>query len=261
MKTEILYEDPEILVIYKPAGLASQSARVTQPDVVSEICSYLKTTYVGLVHRLDQPVEGLMVLARTKQSAAKLSSQLNDGSLKKTYYAVVYVQPENGQTEKKQTENKGSGETTDGFIPLVDYMIKNGKTSKAEIVTNVMPEKRPKEAVKAELFYRFLRRNEKEEELSAHVNSDDNKDCTQLLEIRLVTGRFHQIRAQLSHAGMPLLGDSKYGSSESQEISHRLGVRDVALCAYKLSFVHPKTKKEMEFKISPRKPVFNSYDF
>lgn len=249
MKTEIVYEDAELLVIYKPAGLASQSAKVTRPDVVSEICSYLKTTYVGLVHRLDQPVEGLMVLAKTKQTAASLSSQLNDGSLKKTYYAVVFGQP-------KEALSENSGDAKDKFIPLTDYMIKNGKTARAEIVTDIAPEKRPEEAVRAELLYR-LKKGITQTGTSLPVT----ENAVYLLELRLITGRFHQIRAQLSHAGMPLLGDCKYGSDESQECSKRMGVRDVALCAYKLSFEHPKTKKQMEFKIAPRKPVFNSYDF
>ena len=74
MRIEILFEDNEILVIYKPAGLASQSASASQPDVVSEVRNYLKTAYVGLVHRLDQPVEGIMVLAKIKAAAADLSA-------------------------------------------------------------------------------------------------------------------------------------------------------------------------------------------
>lgn len=252
MKTEILYEDADLLVVYKPAGLASQSAKVTRPDVVSEICGYLRTSYVGLVHRLDQPVEGLMVLAKTKQAAAKLSSQLNNGTLKKTYYAVVHVQPESANSESGKSGNRKS-ETGKDFIHLTDYMVKNGKTAKAEIVTDISPDKRPKDAVKAELYHRFAG-SVKETEEALHLD-------TSLLEIRLVTGRFHQIRAQMSHAGMPLLGDSKYGNAMSQEVSRKLGVKDVALCAYKLSFVHPGTKKEMEFKISPKKTVFDSYDF
>jgi len=228
MKTQIVYEDNEILVIYKPEGLAAQSARVTQADVVSEICSYLKNPYVGLVHRLDQPVEGLMVLGKTKAAAANLSSQVTAGNLEKMYVAVV--SDETGKTETDATQEQ--------WTELTDYLEKDAKAGKARIVKCG--------GQKATLFYRSL---------------GTGPDNTALLEIRLITGRFHQIRTQLSHANMPLLGDVKYGSEKSQKLSGDRNVRSVALCAYKLSFLHPKTKKEMNFEIRPHKPVFNSYDF
>ncbi len=228
MKTQIIYEDNEILVIYKPEGLAAQSARVTQADVVSEICGYLKSPYVGLVHRLDQPVEGLMVLGKTKAAAANLSSQITRGELKKTYVAVV--SDETGKAEADVTPKE--------WTELTDYLEKDAKAGKAQIVKTG--------GQKATLYYRRL---------------STGPDSTALLEIRLITGRFHQIRAQMSHANMSLLGDAKYGSETSQELSRERNVRSVALCAYKLSFLHPKTKKEMNFEIKPHKPVFNSYDF
>lgn len=217
MKSQILYEDNEILVIHKPEGLAAQSARVTQPDVVSEICTYLKSPYVGLVHRLDQPVEGLMVLGKTKAAAASLSAQLSKGELKKTYLAVV------------STENLAAGIPTD-WTELTDYLEKDAKAGKARIVSSG--------GQKATLFYR--RKEEK----------DDN---TALVEINLMTGRFHQIRAQMAHANMPLLGDVKYGVPHSE-------AKNVALCAYKLRFLHPKTKKPMEFESKPQKAFFNRYE-
>lgn len=228
MKTQIVYEDNEILVIYKPEGLAAQSARVTQADVVSEICSYLKNPYVGLVHRLDQPVEGLMVLGKTKAAAANLSSQVTAGNLEKMYVAVV--SDETGKTETDATQEQ--------WAELTDYLEKDAKAGKARIVKSG--------GQKATLFYRKL---------------STGPDNTALLEIRLITGRFHQIRTQMSHANLPLLGDVKYGSEKSQKLSGDRNVRSVALCAYKLSFLHPKTKKEMNFEIRPHKPVFNSYDF
>ncbi|MBQ8197815.1 MAG: RluA family pseudouridine synthase [Lachnospiraceae bacterium] len=228
MKTQIVYEDNEILVIYKPEGLAAQSARVTQADVVSEICGYLKSPYVGLVHRLDQPVEGLMVLGKTKAAAANLSSQVTAGNLEKMYVAVV--SDETGKTETDATQEQ--------WTELTDYLEKDAKAGKARIVKSG--------GQKATLFYRKL---------------STGPDNTALLEIRLITGRFHQIRTQMSHANLPLLGDVKYGSEKSQKLSGDRNVRSVALCAYKLSFLHPKTKKEMNFEIRPHKPVFNSYDF
>lgn len=217
MKTQIIHEDNDILVIYKPEGLAAQSARVTQPDVVSEMCTYLKSPYVGLVHRLDQPVEGLMVLAKTKASAANLSAQLTNGELKKTYLAVV------------SKEDMASSIPTE-WTELTDYLEKDAKAGKAQVVKSGGQE--------ARLFYRKLREGE---------------GSTALVEIRLVTGRFHQIRAQMAHANMPLLGDVKYGKQMQD-------VKSVALCAYKLQFLHPKTKKPMEFEIKPKKVIFNRYE-
>ncbi len=229
MKSEIIYEDNDILVIYKPEGLAAQSARVTQPDVVSEMCTYLKSPYVGLVHRLDQPVEGLMVLGKTKQAAADLSSQLTKGQLKKTYLAVV------------AKENGDASDISEEWTQLTDYLEKNAKEGKAEIVKNG--------GQKATLFYRRLK------------SGDDN---TAFVEINLITGRFHQIRAQMSHAGMPLLGDVKYAGEKSGEITGQLSqqilLKNVALCAYKINFLHPKTKKAMEFEIKPRKAIFDRYE-
>ena len=97
MRTEILYEDNSVLVIRKPAGLAVQSARIGQADVVSELKSYLAKQagagqgepYLAVIHRLDQPVEGVLVFAKEKKAAAALTKQLSDGTLNKHYYAVL----------------------------------------------------------------------------------------------------------------------------------------------------------------------------
>ena len=98
MKTKILYEDATVLVIHKPAGIAVQSARVGQMDCESELKNYLArkgvNPYIGLVHRLDQPVEGVLVVAGTKEAAAKLNKQLATGSLNKKYLAVVHLEGE-----------------------------------------------------------------------------------------------------------------------------------------------------------------------
>lgn len=229
MKTEIIHEDNDILVIYKPEGLAAQSAKVTQPDVVSEICTYLKSPYVGLVHRLDQPVEGLMVLGKTKEAAANLSAQLTKGDLKKTYLAVVAK--EAGDVSAISSE----------WTELTNFLEKNAKDGKARIVQSG--------GQKATLFYRKIRGGESN---------------TALMEIHLVTGRFHQIRAQMAHAGMSLVGDVKYGSVYAKEVTQQFAmqenIKNVALCAYKLCFLHPKTKESMEFEIRPKKAIFNRYE-
>ena len=207
----IQYEDKELLVVYKPAGLATQSARVTSPDLVSSVTRHLKGAPVYVVHSLDQPVEGLLVLAKTKQAAAGLSKQLQAGTLNKQYYALVY---------------RGAEELPKEGI-LADYLWKNPQTQKAEIVAQASGKGK-----QAKLHYRVM----------------TGKDDIALLDVRIETGRFHQIRAQLAHAGFPILGDQKYGTQTSMERSEELGIKNVSLFAYALTFTHPKTGKQMEFQ-------------
>lgn len=216
----IQYEDKELLVVYKPAGLATQSARVTSPDLVSSVTRHLKGAPVYVVHRLDQPVEGLLVLAKTKQAAAGLSKQLQAGTLNKQYYALVYW---------------GTEELLKEGI-LADYLWKNPQTQKAEIVAQASGKGK-----QAKLHYRVM----------------TGKDDIALLDVRIETGRFHQIRAQLAHAGFPILGDQKYGTQTSMERSEELGIKNVSLFAYALTFTHPKTGKQMEFQAKTQNPAIS----
>ena len=125
MRTEILYEDNSVLVIRKPAGLAVQSARIGQADVVSELKSYLAKQagagqgepYLAVIHRLDQPVRGVMVFAKTKEAAADLSRQVQTKMADKFYYAVTDGVPE----QKKGT--------------LEDYLLRDGKTNTSKVVS------------------------------------------------------------------------------------------------------------------------------
>lgn len=226
MQTKIIYEDEHVLVCHKPAGLATQSGRVGQPDVESELKKYLnrpegakreskaQPPYLGVVHRLDQPVEGLLVFAKNKKAAAHLTKQLSEGSLNKQYYAMVCGQPV-----------KEDGE-------LVDYLVKDGNV--ARVVTG-----QTEGAKKSVLRYKVVE--------GAQVPTN-----VAILDIRIETGRFHQIRVQMSHAGMPLLGDSKYGTQESATLSRQLGIRNVALCAYAVEFMHPVNGKRLGFNIQPQ---------
>lgn len=216
----IQYEDKELLVVYKPAGLATQSARVTSPDLVSSVTRHLKGAPVYVVHRLDQPVEGLLVLAKTKQAAAGLSKQLQAGTLNKQYYALVY---------------RGAEELPKEGI-LADYLWKNPQTQKAEIVAQASGKGK-----QAKLHYRVM----------------TGKDDIALLDVRIETGRFHQIRAQLAHAGFPILGDQKYGTQMSMERSEEFGIKNVSLFAYVLTFTHPKTGKQMEFQAKTQNPAIS----
>lgn len=248
MKTKIIYEDDSILVVHKPAGLATQTARVGQQDVVSELKNYLakkqrgKTPYLAVIHRLDQPVEGLLVFGKDKACAAKLTAQLSKGTLNKQYYAVLCGKPSGPEGE------------------LVDYLIKENAGC-ARVVTG-QQDKYP-DAKRAVLQYRIVRAAKpfpQGQSLSDTEVKPEEENCsaveTALADIRIDTGRFHQIRAQMAHAGFPLLGDGKYGTKESMELSQKLGVRQAALCAYKLELQHPKTKKKLSFETEPENRAF-----
>lgn len=228
MRCRILYEDESVLIAYKPAGLATQSAGVGQADAVSELKNYLakaskragktaaggaaRQPYLGVVHRLDQPVEGLLAFAKTQGAAAALTKELQRGTLNKTYQALVAGRP-------------GASEGD-----LKDMLWKDGST--VRVVTG--REGEYPDAKEARLHYRVLA-------------SDAEKS---LLEVRIETGRFHQIRAQLAHAGMPILGDRKYGSASSEGLA--VGLRGLALCARTLELIHPVTKKKMHWELKEK---------
>lgn len=217
----IIYEDKDILICRKPAGLPTQSAKVSVPDLVSELKKYLaekNEKYLGVVHRLDQPVEGLLVFAKNKRAAANLNEQLRQGRFDKAYYAVAFNQPP----------------VQEGM--LEDYIIKEG--TRAKIVTADTPG-----AKKATLHYKLVA----------------IKHGRVLYEVRLETGRFHQIRVQMAHAGMPLLGDKKYADAAIQIYSEAHGIKNVALCAYKLKLVHPGSGEEMLFVNKPAGEVFREF--
>lgn len=246
MKTEIIYEDSDILVVYKPAGIATQAAGLLQMDVVSELKNYLmanhkgekpKEPYLGLIHRLDQPVEGILVFAKTPQAAALLSRQTAERTLTKEYLAVVLAEEE----KVKQA----------GKITLTDFLIKDGRNNLSKVGKAC-----DQNAKKAVLSYEVVKTNEING--SGRPNGSGSV-VTALLRIHLQTGRHHQIRVQLANAGMPLLGDFKYGSTDSQNLSRELGVKDVALCARRLSFKHPKTGKTEEFTVLPKKSVLRDF--
>lgn len=242
-KKRILYEDNDIIVCRKPAGIATQTARIGQADMVSEIANYLAMTakgnaasrdmgnkvghttgsnpYVGVVHRLDQPVEGILVFAKNGHAAAELSKQIKENRMEKYYYAVVCGR-----------EFAAGGR-------LTDYLLKDGRTNTSRIVPAEV-----KDAKKAVLDYKIVTKK-------AYNKDSEDSIRIALAEIRLHTGRHHQIRVQMSHAGMSLLGDYKYADAETMTISEHMHIKEIALCAYKLAFFHPATGKRLQFEIKP----------
>lgn len=243
MMTEILYEDEDILVVYKPAGLATQTAKTGQKDVVSELKNYLQRArkdsrgvrgasgpYLGVLHRLDQPVEGLLVFAKNKNTAAALSGQLQgrgeEESFCKRYYAVFC-----GIPVQKEGEMTG--------------WICRDRGNRAVV------RDQPGEGQDGAKFRRAV--------LHYTILQTRQEYGTALAEIRLETGRFHQIRVQAAHGGIPLLGDGKYGTEETNRKAGEMGVANVALCACSLEFFHPVLRKKMHFQIKPKNKAFSYF--
>lgn len=214
----ILYEDNDILVCHKPAGMAVQTKRLREPDMETRLKSYRtakgEPAYIGIIHRLDQPVEGVMVFAKNEAAAAALSRRLQQDGFGKYYYAVVCGIPK--QKEAVQT----------------DYLVRDGRTNSSAVVpANV------KNAKKAVLHYEVVEERPSEQRA--------------LLRIHLETGRHHQIRVQLAHMGCPIAGDRKYNP--------KAGTEGTALCAYRLSFCHPATGKQLTYEITPEGEAFQNW--
>ncbi len=219
MKTIIIYEDQELLVVQKPAGIATQTRQLGTLDVESELKNHLaKTTknpYLAVIHRLDQPVEGLLVFAKTKEAASFLSEQLQQQLLHKRYQALLF------STNPNEIEQVGIFE---------DYLSKDEKGNHSRVVDSKV-----KDAKKCSLRYEIIERREQ----------------SLLAQIDIQTGRHHQIRVQMAHHNLPILGDQKYGSEESIKLSVEKQIRQVALCATSLEVIHPKTKEKILFQMEP----------
>ncbi len=179
---KILFEDNHIIVVEKKPNIPSQEDKTEDMDMLSLVKQYIKKTYkktgnvyLGLVHRLDRPVGGVMVFAKTSKAASRLSNQVREKVFKKKYLAVV-----DGKVEK----SKGV---------LEDYLYKDERNNTSKVVN-----KDKKDAKLAKLDYEVLKYNEV-------------KDLS-LLKINLHTGRHHQIRVQLANFNHSIFGDQKYGT-------------------------------------------------
>ncbi len=212
-KLKVIYEDNQIIVVEKKPNIPSQADKTGDIDMLTIVKQYIKEkynkpgeVYLGLVHRLDRPVGGIMVFARTSKAASRLSNTIRENKMKKTYLAVV-----DGILENK----KGIME---------DYLHKDQRNNISKVV-----DKNKKNAKLAKLDYQVLKVSEK------------NK--LTLVEINLHTGRHHQIRVQFANSGHSLFGDQKYGI--------RGKGKQIALWAYKLTLIHPVSKKELTFTDEP----------
>lgn len=176
----VLYEDNHLLVIDKPAGLPTMGVAAGKPSVLEAAREYIKrkygkpgNVYLGVVSRLDAPVTGVLLIARTSKAAARLTEQFRARDVEKTYWAIVSGSPK-----------PSAGE-------LVDWLRKDERHRKMHIADQTAAD-----AKQARLTYRVL----------------SSKENLSLLEVQLDTGRKHQIRLQLAHHGHPVVGDRKYGS-------------------------------------------------
>jgi len=180
MDLNVLYEDNHLIVVEKPAGLLVQADKTGDPCLMDEVKKYLKEKYkkpgnvfLGLVHRLDRPVGGVVLFAKTSKGASRLSAQFRERAVEKYYYAVVVG---------KMEEESGT---------IVSFLKKDETRNVAEVYEKEMPGSK-----RAELSWEVV--------LAGKKNS--------LLKIKLGTGRAHQIRAQLASIGHSILGDLKYGA-------------------------------------------------
>ena len=201
---KVLYEDNHLIAVYKPAGVLVQGDDTGDSTLMDEVKYYLKTKYhklgkvfLGLIHRLDRPVQGIILFSKTSKGASRLSEQFRAHEVEKIYHALVV-----GKPKKERCE-------------LVHFLQKEEKNNKVKVLANP-PLPRPSgDWQRAELFYEVVKSNGK----------------FSLLKIKLGTGRSHQIRAQLSAIGCPIVGDVKYGAPEP------LPDKSLALAATALSFM------------------------
>lgn len=214
----ILFEDAYILAAVKPQGMPSQADKTGDPDLLSELEAYANQP-LGLLHRLDRPVGGVMLFAKEKKAEAILSKDLQENRLNKKYLTVLC--------------GKLPAETG----TLEDFLLKNARTNLSEVVS-----KDRKGAKKAILHYKKL------------AEKETDMGILSLVEIKLETGRHHQIRVQTSHGGFPIWGDKKYHKTFPKR-----GKTDIALWSYKLEGVHPKTKESFSFVAKPEKEPFSLF--
>ena len=216
---KILYEDNHIIVVVKKPGIPTQEDKTGDKDMLTIVKEYIKVkynkpgnVYLGLVHRLDRMVGGVMVFAKTSKAASRISEYIRQKNVKKRYLAVI----------------NGTLPVTDKKVELRNYLVKNERLNMSRVVDSTT--KGSKEAI---LEYKVLK------------NFTFNGKDYSLVDIDLHTGRHHQIRLQFAHIGHPLYGDIKYG----QKVN-KVG-QNLALFSYYLSFFHPTKDEYLEFEFKP----------
>lgn len=222
-KEQIVYEDNHIIIINKLPSEIVQGDKTGDLPLSEKLKNFIKerdakpgNVFMGVIHRIDRPVSGLVIFAKTSKALSRFNELIREKDLHKTYWAVVKNKP-------PKTEDH-----------LIHYLVKNEKLNKSKAF-----DKPVKDGLKSELAYKFLK-------------SSDNYH---LLEIKLFTGRHHQIRSQLSAIGCPIKGDVKYGFDRTNKDA------SIHLHAYQLQFMHPIKKEEITVKAVPlmNDPVWNYF--
>lgn len=221
IKDRILYEDNHLIIVNKLPGEIVQGDKTGDVCLLDDVKEYIKEKYdkpgnvfAGLVHRIDRPVGGAVIFAKTSKALSRMTQKIQSREFSKTYLAIVKNKPPKDADE------------------LSNYMVKNESQNKSYIVGS-----NAKGAKLAQLKYRVI----------------GSSDSYYLLEIELITGRHHQIRAQLAHMGCPIKGDLKYGFPRSNPDA------SISLHAYKLKFEHPTLKIPIEV-VAP-KPEGTPWEF
>lgn len=227
MDINILYEDKDIIACEKKSGMPVQSDRTMDMDLVNALRNYRhekepdRDPYIGLVHRLDRPVGGVMVFGKTPFATKELNKQIQNRKVKKTYLCVV---------TKDLSDEIGKEK-----VLLSDYLKKDARNN----ISMVVP-KSDKNGKKAELFYQVKKA----------------ADGLSLLEVELLTGRHHQIRVQMAEHVAPLWGDTKYNPKSMEE----KGWQQIALFSNSFMFCHPKTKKEVRISLEPSGGIWDRFE-
>ncbi len=214
----VLYEDNHIIIVNKQAGEIVQGDKTGDTPLVETVKQYIKEAYakpgnvfLGVVHRLDRPVSGAVIYARTSKALARLNEMFRKNEVHKTYWAIVE------RNEKIRMKNEEFNiadykRNQNSSIRLEHWLVRNEKQNKSYAYDHEVPNSK-----KAILEYRVLAEGE-------HYN---------LVEVDLKTGRHHQIRCQLAAVGMPIRGDLKYGARRSNPDG------SISLCAHSIEFDHP----------------------
>ena len=209
---EVVYEDNHIIIVNKQSGEIVQGDKTGDRPLSDIVKDYIKEKYqkpgavfLGVVHRLDRPVSGLVVFARTSKALTRLNKMFAEGEVHKTYWAVV-----------KRSERSEAKSENDSWHTLEHWLVRNEKQNKSYAYDKERPDSK-----KAILKYRAL----------------SHSDNYTLLEVNLMTGRHHQIRCQLAAMGCPIKGDLKYGAPRSNPDG------SISLMSRRVEFVHPVSKE------------------
>ena len=208
---EVVYEDNHIIIVNKQSGEIVQGDKTGDRPLSDLVKDYIKAKYqkpgavfLGVVHRLDRPVSGLVVFARTSKALSRLNKMFAEGEVHKTYWAIVEVRGERSEVR------------SDEWHTLENWLVRNEKQNKSYAYDHEVPNSK-----RAVLKYRTI----------------GHSDRYTLLEVRLMTGRHHQIRCQLAAMGCPIKGDLKYGARRSNPDG------SISLNAHRIEFVHPVSKE------------------